>query len=527
MNKYKLDVAAIVVVYTVANMFLLLNFNAIYWDDWAWFNQDDLSYVTQAIDQLKLGYKGDFFLFLMGLDFLGGFPFRVFVFLAVLISGLSLYCVLLHIRHIDRASRFYLVLLFLLAPMYYSKMLPSIAHFFLPVMFFYLGFVFLAKYTKNSSLIYRVAALILFVLSFSTNSILVFYFIVFIFLFYTEYSFRDDMGTILKNFISMLKKFPDFLIAPFLYYIYKSIYMVPYGLYEGYNSISIGGLINPIGYLKTFSHSFVEPVLHSLLAVAPLFFVVVLFVFFMDRALQRTNCNFYIPNNKSICGINSLLLGLVLFIFGAAPYLAVGKIPEAGMSSRFQVLLPLGFSFILFSFVMYFFNEKIRVVVLNFFVVALISLGINDQIHWNVDWQYQQSILTNFKDEDIIKNNSTFVVVNNLGNKLHGGRDQSFYELNGISKAAFTSDSKIFVNNLSEIDSIKKFKDYKQYNFSSWVESEPVTLIINDALNENVNGGKLAKLSFFIKLKYLELFNYDLYSSEVKKLVSIKHLITI
>ena len=70
-NSYKTELLILFFIYLISNIFLLLNFNAIYWDDWAWFYQEDMSFVYQAFDQLKLGYKGDFFLFLMNLDFYG------------------------------------------------------------------------------------------------------------------------------------------------------------------------------------------------------------------------------------------------------------------------------------------------------------------------------------------------------------------------------------------------------------------------------------------------------------------------
>ncbi|MGJ0342180.1 hypothetical protein NG769_06910, partial [Aliarcobacter cryaerophilus] len=187
-NSIKVEISLLFFIYLVTNIFLLLNFNAIYWDDWAWFYQDDISFVLQAFDELKLGYKGDFFLFLMRLDFFGGYPFRLFVFFAIFVSSVSLYYILSKIEYFDNQSRFYIVLFFLLSPVFSYRMIPSVVPFYLPVMFFFIGFATLVKYVNCKNIIYRILALTLFILSFSTNSVLVFYYIIFIFLYYFNFN---------------------------------------------------------------------------------------------------------------------------------------------------------------------------------------------------------------------------------------------------------------------------------------------------------------------------------------------------
>lgn len=151
-NSAKLEISLLFFIYFISNIFLLLNFNAIYWDDWAWFYQEDISFVLQAFDQLKVGYKGEFFLFLMNLDFYGAYPFRIFVFIAIFISGLCVYYILSKIEHFDRHSRFFIVLFFLLAPLFTSKMLASISIFYLPVMFFFIGFAIMVKYVNEGNI---------------------------------------------------------------------------------------------------------------------------------------------------------------------------------------------------------------------------------------------------------------------------------------------------------------------------------------------------------------------------------------
>ncbi|WP_181403332.1 MULTISPECIES: hypothetical protein [Aliarcobacter] len=516
-NSYKSELLILFFIYLISNIFLLLNFNAIYWDDWVWFYQDDISFVYEAFDQLKLGYKGDFFLFLMNIDFYGGYPFRVFVFISSFISGLCLYYIISKVDYFDKHSRFFIVLFFLVAPLYSSKMIPSIAQFYLPVMFYFIGFATLVKFVHSKNVLYRIFALILFTLSFSTNSVLVFYFIIFIFLYYFHFNSFNGILEFIKNMLLISKKYIDFLLIPFLYYIYKSIYMVPFGLYDGYNSVSLLKMIDPIKYLSAIENSFFEPIFISIKLIYPIVPVIIFVIFIINRIRKNK------IEQKNQKYLILFILGVIIFVLGSMPYIAVDKMPTMhNMNSRFQILLSLGFSIMLYYIIMLIFANKVKIYILSILCLSFVLFHIKDQLLWNIDWQYQQSIQENFKTFEIVKNNSTFVVINNLGNKLYNERRQSFYELNGISKKAFGDDKRFFVNNINEINSYKKYREYKHYNFSSWIDSQPITIYFVDALEKNVGYSRKNKLKFFIKLKYLELFNKEKYRQEVSKLVEIK-----
>jgi hypothetical protein len=520
-NSYKSELLILFFIYLISNIFLLLNFNAIYWDDWVWFYQDDISFVYEAFDQLKLGYKGDFFLFLMNIDFYGGYPFRVFVFIATFISGLCLYYIISKVDYFDKHSRFFIVLFFLVAPLYSSKMIPSIAHFYLPVMFFFIGFTTLVKFVHSKNVLYRILALILFTLSFSTNSVLVFYFIIFIFLYYFHFNSFNGILEFIKNMLLISKKYIDFLLIPFLYYIYKSIYMVPFGLYDGYNSVSLLKMLNPIKYLDSIGRNFFDPIFSSLQETSSIIGFLIFFIYCIDIFKKSKHLNTIEDENKK--QLLLLVIGFIIFIFATMPYIAVGKMPSIdNMNSRFQILLSLGFSIMLYYIIMLIFANKVKKYILSILCLSFVVFHIKDQLLWNIDWQYQQSIQENFKTFEIVKNNSTFIVINNLDNKLYNKRRQSFYELNGISKKAFGDDKRFFVNNINEINSYKIYREYKHHNFSSWIDSQPITIYFVDALEKNVGFGRKKKLKFFIKLKYLELFDKNKYKEEVIKLVEIK-----
>jgi len=120
----------------------------------------------------------------------------------------------------------------------------------------------------------------------------------------------------------------------------------------------------------------------------------------------------------------------------------VGKVPSlngsGGWASRHQLLLPLSFSFILY----YSFNiisdalnlkQIARNIVLISFAALFVLFQVKEGVAYNVDYLYQQSIMENFKHSKVINENSTFIVKNNLRDRLAKYRRLRLYELNGLS----------------------------------------------------------------------------------------------
>ena len=140
--------------------------------------------------------------------------------------------------------------------------------------------------------------------------------------------------------------------------------------------------------------------------------------------------------------------GLIIFILGALPYLAVHKVPDIyDWNSRFQLLLPLGFSFILYysiQIMSYLFNIKksLQYFFLTLFIFLFIINHLKDSIYYNIDWFYQVSIMHQFKNSKTIQKNNTFLVNVELNRKLAKRRTLRSYELNGMSRRVFGTDNK-------------------------------------------------------------------------------------
>ena len=505
-------------IYFLVNIPMLLNFNGIYWDDW--------TLVGHSLETLNItffgavGYSGyaTSYLHYFMINELGIYSYRIFTFILLFLSGWFIFKILSTISIFSSQDRFFITILFLVAPLYSAKIaLIDFPYTFYSFLFF-LGFLILSSYIYRLNLFVRVMVLIIFFFSFFVNSLLVFYAVVLLYIFYKIYNIKLNF---IQNSILFVKTKIDFIILPILFFIVKSIWFVSSGAHgSDYNKISIFAMLNPFSYLKSFSYSFVEPIAISFASKGfGILFVIIVFlmVFFRKKLNFSQNCEEN-PSYK----LSLLFLGVIVFIFGAMPYIAVGKVPTSeDWLSRFQLLLPLGFSLVLFYTLKLILKKEIFTNTIIICIIAFSFFHIKEQIMYNIDWFYQKSIIENFKENEEIKNNTTFIIDNKIQDKFAKNRVFRFYEINGMSKNIFFDDKRLFANSIKEIELYKQYKNYDEYNFKSWVYESPKLLLITNNLEFN-NLRFKDKIKYFIKLKYFEFFNPQEFKKLVKDLVEIK-----
>lgn len=499
--------------YFISNALLLLNFDGLYWDDWNAYNQDNIT-LKLFFEQIQHGMKGDFFLFLSQYGN-GIYPFRLFVFFGTFIMGIFVYLILSTIKEIDKQSLFFITLLFLVIPVNSAKMLISITPFLFPVLIFYAAFYLLSIYIKHPNVFFRMLILILFFLSFSTNSLLVFYFSIFLYLYYVQFHFSYDQ--ILVNINTLFKRYWDFWILPFLYFGYKSIYLKPYGLYEGYNSLSIATFPKTILILlRSLNNSIIQVITDSLSSIAVILVPLLILIYYIVKRSQL-----FESNKRSILFLG---VGIVLFLLAIFPYAMVGKSPDmSSIDSRYQLLTPLGLGFIVYFGLLslkkwWNVSNTILVSLLWLLIFAFIGKNITYQYEAYIDYCYSTSIQQNLKENVLIQNHSTFIINNGIQDSLLYKRTMPFYEYNGIFKKTFKCDTKLgikYAEYAKNFEKIQYFKDHKQYNFSTWQNSPPLLVTFSYNYEYRFRERDL------LKLLYISITNHQKFLDKAKELTTI------
>ena len=497
--------------YTVSFSLLLLNFDGLYWDDWVILNQ------TIETKQIFFSeFKNDvlyyFHMYFSSLNN-SAFWYRVFVFVSYFLTGIFLNAILKNIKELSSKDIFYITLLYLIMPVISSRISISIIPFFFPLLMFYASFYLLTKYLKNNSYILRFIILVGFYISFYTNSILVFYALVLIYIYYIKYGLLISLNNIKKFSI----RYVDFIALPIIFFIIKVIYYKPTGLYAGYNSVGDTSIFKIIFNLfKSFDTSLFN-VIHQALYVSLPFWLVIIIILFVYKKYKFKKEKLSLNDNSKYL----LFFGVLIFLLAVFPYISVSKLPKVdNFSSRFQLLTPLGLAFIFYFGInlitKYFkFSLFLRQSLLFILIFSFIGKNISDYYKWQIDSLYMTSVMMNFKDNGKVKDNSTFILNNNIVDKLIYGREPPFYEWNGMMKKAFLSENKLVISfkQYKDIESIIDQQKYIEYNFVNWVQGD--IILLNITYNYMQKRNSNTRIS---KLFYLKFMDYNRYLEEVEKL---------
>lgn len=504
----------------MSQVLVLTNYNGIYWDDWVLF-----SHSSETINNMFLmaaGYSGWYATFLhVVLLKVGIFSYRlIFVIMNVALSYF-LYKILSEFKWLSKLDKLFICLLVSFIPYFevghYLINLPYTLNYCL----FFFAFYLYTVWKNDLNRVQCFIILTIFFISFLINSLVSYYAIFLLYLFWLGYKNNESFWYNVK--IYFLSNYL-FLVLPLFFAGIKFYFFVPNGLYVGYNNIGLNGdfFINLHSQVvKLISINIIE--LYSqaydlFVGFWWLIFPLSLFgVFFINVDVNKTPIKLYIAFS---------LLGFLFFILGAFPYIVVDKMPVmSGPNSRFQLLLPLGLSLFIYStlsIVFYWVSNKIKELILIIILILFFILKVDSVVKYQLDWFYQQAIVEEFKNNDNIKRNTTFSYTVHAPNSII--QPISFYAINGLSRVAFGNDSKLIAYSASEsdIDGLTKYVNYKQYNFSSWERSKTIhfTIVKSDAYPIGPHGYE--KFIYVMTMRYLEIFDNEKYRSGLNKLIKLK-----
>lgn len=434
------DILLVVILYSLAHGLLLVN-TGIYWDDWTIVGVDPQT-VLDIFNQTRTPWAGQMHSFLLSLSY--GLPiYRAIVFLSFLLSSLLVNAILSSIDSIDRNNRLILVLFFSLFPVNSARVAIINAPYAITYLLFFLGFWVLTKYVNKGFILLRIISLLLFLLSFTTNSLLFLYAIVIVYLSYQHISINSVVLLLKKIMLSYF----DFIAAPIVFWVVKVTLLRPYGVYANYNSINVKNLFRAFPRsLALFYSSFVEVIDESIRfavdAPSMTFILSILLMLFLKRKILVPN------DHESKKHVWLMMVGICCFFLAVFPYLSVGKIPTLyTWDSRHQLLIPLGASFLLtyglnviFQYLCV--DDRYKYLIFSFLTVSFICFNINRYISMEKDWYKHVSLVENFKSIDKIRSNTTFYFDDKTIELNATKKDYAWYEYTGLMKMAFGDETR-------------------------------------------------------------------------------------
>jgi hypothetical protein len=464
----------ITLIYLCTNVFLISN-NGLFWDDWC------LTTINSR-EALLTGVGNKFLIpiynILFSITNKSAQLFHLITILFEIITFIFFYKILINFRF-SKNTLFIATLFFAILPFNQSKISIACFSYTAGLLFFTLAVhLFVLVHNKNN-IFYRILSLLLFFCSFlvlpSTLLLMLATVLLIIFL-STERDYTKYPNIFILIYTKTLK-WIDFLILPFCFWIFRSIYLMPQGVYakSGYREFKIISIISsPLNVFSSFSKNILTLPFIVIIEFAPL---IIIFTILIFQLFKRFNLIFEINNKKK----KLLYVGLILFTASILPYILLGLEPSfEGFNSRHQILFRFSTVFLILYFLYFLKTNNLKISFIALLISSFIFYTINTQLQFQKSWFKQIAIEKYFSKLDI--NASKFCIVDNTKQYNEFKQYYEPYVYAGILNKIYKSDNLIAVDienrpfKFEESDLITK-KSYHINNLKNFDYYDSVIMI--------------------------------------------------
>ena len=503
----------ITAVYFLAHAFMLI-LSGCWWDDWT-FMSHNLAYINDvAMESGRPEWN-------LLIPFCWSQPNngRILIFFLYYLDMLFVYFALKFSKLFNEKESLLICMLFTVFPVNDARILISNFSYTVGLAVFYLTFMLFVIWNnredKTKGKLYRIPLLILFFVSFILNSLLVFYYILFVYLFVLDLKENKEEKFIKKVFVSVLnvlKRYPDFFVLPFVYYGFNKTFFPTYGdTFGEYNAVTVGGLLKgllyvPVSVVKMF-FDVANKMISSTKIATLIVLAVCIFIIWKNKNEDSEKTDVKRQLWTAVGGLIVLMAGLFAYVMVRA-----GTLTVTGVKGRDAVLTPLGSSLIVFACLMLL-KGKIRKIV----AVILIVLGINAcndlYLEWQKDYYYQLS-MENLFVNDVIRENDTFFLIDLYESEIEG---QRYYSLNTNAYHVFGDETRFFIPKASNLpllenkESVEKTKNALDHAFVM-KDYDPDDLYFDAILDYSCYLSDEETLL----LKYYEMFDQDRFWEKIR-----------
>lgn len=454
----------------ISSLFILTNITILFlsgswFDEKVWFLSD--SEVMKEIS-MQLGKPSTYYIFL----FFANVPERlgrVIVFLTFYASTIGFFYILRHVNILNTTDATLITLIYIASPINDVRGLFGVYPYSLGYFLFILGFCFMLRYLNGKHLSDRWISVFLFYGSFSLNSLLVFYSLPCLYIFTFLIRNRE---------VRLWFKYLDYLSIPFLFFIIKSRFFIPYGIYSGYNSVSVSKMIQSLtitfrlcflrmeDVIKCWIKALIRGGALSVIVVVSL--LVLLMAVYHKLVLKDDE-----SNNYFIKIIFMVTLGFIALYLGIYPYVVIGQnCSIIGTSGRSSILLGVGIAFLCYGIILLVPIKKIR-------LVLCLLICICGFCHLNYYYLlYQQDYYAQLdlemeicKNKEVIDNPKNILYITDYNSEVEC---TGFYTLNGNFANALGNQEHFIMNGIGdykklnniELMSVLKYSRY--YNMAEY-----------------------------------------------------------
>lgn len=520
-NVIKTDLLKIVLANIVSQGFLLI-LSGTFWDDWGAYYRDRMASIRSG---MEIGRPVSLF-WVRAVWNLPNYGYRWLVFFGFLFTSIILYVLLSNSDGFSRKEALYISVLYTVFPINDARVLLATFPYSVGWLSFFVGLYMFALWWKDKSRkkpLLRAVTLVFFFHSFILNSLLVYYAIVLLYIFYMEYNYNKS---VVKATVRMFK-YMDFVFLPIVYFVGKQLLFPLYGRYANanYNLVTLSGVLRAAYRLpgatirqiwSTWDGIFNTFVPHRVIlfcsAVIVLYAVLQIVRYILKKKSIKSIYAEIIRNSD----IKKIALGILMFALGLYPYMVAKNAyvdSLSGVESRDSMLLGPGLALILF----YCFNmvwrkeigRRITVYIIIFFSVLTCNVH---YINYQRDAYWQEALIYQLSLNDQIREAENILFLSDDDTGIGGTR---FYSLNGDATVAYGDQSRLFMYGYSKLSML-------QADRSVWVEAG--TYLMNDY---DINNNKLDGVAVYscdishiqcLKLKLLEMFHYSRYRETIENM---------
>ncbi|MCX6056651.1 MAG: hypothetical protein NTW69_00645 [Chloroflexi bacterium] len=319
----------------------------------------------------------------------------------------------------------------------------------------------------------RASAVLLFLISFTVNSLLVFYFGFLLLL--ALFVRRLQSLSLRQTLMSFLPRYLDYILLPLLYWLIKETLFPRHGLYANYNQFTfslLDMLLKLASFLNNGIYGQFKAALLEMLNQPALWLLALLGAWFGWRYFNEKAPT----NGQSVSPYSLLAYGVLLMGFGIFPYVAAGLSPTlTGWSTRQSLLLALPVALIIVAIARLLFSEPHAELSLSGWIsltTLLLAFGlatVSNYIDWQARWVKDRSLMVNLEQLDGANEYSVYWVDDQY--PVGGEDNYRFYEWSSIFKRVWGGETRI---GLDQRDStpqlLEHYKIYytKDYNLSGF-----------------------------------------------------------